>query len=75
MEDDIVASEVTLIGRDDISDDFMRKVAKTIKEMFQQGGSIDAALQEEVLHLKSLYRYRTVSVSYDAVNKSLLPHP
>ena len=36
---------ITLIGRDDISDDFMRKVAKTIKEMFPQGGSVDAALQ------------------------------
>jgi len=49
---------ITLIGRDDISDDFMRKVAKTIKEMFPQGGFIDAALQEEVL--KNLYRYRVV---------------
>jgi len=48
---------ITLIGRDDISDDFMRKVAKTIKEMFPQGGDIDSELQKEVL--RNMYRYRT----------------
>ena len=49
---------ITLIGRDDISDDFMQKVAKTIKEMFPQGGDIDSELQKEVL--RNMYRYRTV---------------
>ena len=49
---------ITLIGRDDISDEFMRKVAKTIKEMFTQGGDIDSELQKEVL--RNMYRYRTV---------------
>ena len=49
---------ITLIGRDDISDNFMRKVAKTIKEMFPQGGDIDSELQKEVL--RNIYRYRTV---------------
>jgi len=49
---------ITLIGRDDISDAFMKKVAKTIRAMFSQGGSIDAELQKEVL--KNLYRYRAV---------------
>jgi hypothetical protein len=48
----------TLIGRDDITDDFMRKVAKTIREMFPQNEVIDAELQKEVL--RNLYRYRTV---------------
>jgi hypothetical protein len=48
---------ITLIGRDDISDDFMRKVAKTIKEMFPQGGDTDSKLQKEVL--RNMYRYRT----------------
>ena len=48
----------TLIGGDDITDDFMRKVAKTIKEMFPQNEVIDAELQKEVL--RNLYRYRTV---------------
>jgi len=49
---------ITLIGRDDISDDFMRKVAKTIKEIFPQNETIDSELQKEVL--RNLYRYRTV---------------
>jgi hypothetical protein len=49
---------ITLIGRDDISDDFMRRVAKTITEMFTQNEGIDSELQKEVL--KNLYRYRTV---------------
>ena len=49
---------ITLIGRDDISDAFIKKVAKTIRKMFPQGGFIDAKLQEEVL--KNLYRYRVV---------------
>ena len=49
---------ITLIGQDDISDDFMRKVAKTIKEVFPQNESIDGALQEEVL--RNMYIYRTV---------------
>ncbi|UCE42313.1 MAG: hypothetical protein JSV17_04920 [Candidatus Aminicenantes bacterium] len=48
----------TLIGREDITDDFMRKVAKTIKEMFPQNEVIEAELQKEVL--RNLYRYRTV---------------
>ena len=47
---------ITLIGRDDISDDFMRQVAKTIKEIFPQGEGIDRDLQKEVL--RNLYRYR-----------------
>ncbi len=49
---------ITLIGRDDISDDFMRKVAKTVKEMFPRGGAIDAELQKEVL--RNMYRYKAV---------------
>ncbi len=54
----LVVYGITLIARDDISDAFMKKVAKTIRAMFPQGGSIDAELQEEVL--KNLYRYRAV---------------
>jgi hypothetical protein len=49
---------ITLIGRDDISDDFMQKVAKTIKEIFPQDGDIDSELQKEVL--RNMYRYKTV---------------
>jgi hypothetical protein len=62
---------ITLIGRDDISDEFMRKVAKTIKEMFPQGGSIDAALQEEVL--RNLYRYRAVIPFFRGEDHELAP--
>jgi hypothetical protein len=50
---------ITLIGRDDISDDFMRKVAKAITEMFpQEGEGIDSELQKEVLI--NMYRYKPV---------------
>jgi len=49
---------ITLIGREDISDDFMRKVAKTIKEMFPQSEAVDRELQKDVL--RNLYRYRAV---------------
>lgn len=50
---------IVLIGRDDISDDFMRKVAKTITEMFpQEGEGIDVELQKEVL--RNMYKYKPV---------------
>ena len=49
---------ITMIGRDDSSDDFMRKVVKTIKEMFPQGGLIDDTSQKEVL--RNMYRHRAV---------------
>ncbi|MCK4931467.1 MAG: hypothetical protein KAT01_04815 [Candidatus Aminicenantes bacterium] len=49
---------IVLIGRDDISDDFMRKVAKAIKEMFPQGNGIDVELQKELL--RNMYKYKTV---------------
>lgn len=50
---------IVLIGRDDISDDFMRKVAKTIVEMFpQEEEGIDAELQKEVL--TNMYKYKPV---------------
>jgi hypothetical protein len=48
---------ITLIGRDDISDEFMRKVAKTVKEMFPRDGAVDPDLQKEVI--RNMYRYRT----------------
>ena len=49
---------ITLIGRDDIADDFIQKVAKTITEVFPQQEGIDTELQKELL--RNLYRYRTV---------------
>ncbi len=53
---------ITLIGRDDISDDFMNKVAKTIIEMFPRGGDIDSDLQEELI--RNMYKYRTTIPFY-----------
>ena len=47
---------ITLLGRDNVSDAFMRQVAKTVKEMFPQGPAINRALQQKTL--KNLYRYR-----------------
>jgi len=49
---------IILIGREDISDEFMRKVAQTITEMFPQTEEMDKELQAEVL--RNMYRYRTV---------------
>ncbi len=48
---------ITLIGRDEISNGFMRQVARTIEEMFPQDAIVDAARQREVL--THLHRYRT----------------
>jgi len=49
---------ITLIGRDDIRDGFMRQVAKTITEMFPRKKTVDAGLQKELL--RNLYLYKTV---------------
>ena len=52
----------TLIGRDNIADTFMNNVAKTIIEMFPQGGSIDSALQEQFI--RNMYEYRALIPMY-----------
>ena len=50
---------IILIGRDDISDDFMQKVAETIKEIFSPNGeNINKDLQEDLII--NMYKYRTV---------------
>ena len=50
---------ITLIGREDISDDFMYNVAATIKEMFSpDGDNIDKELQERLI--MNMFKYRTV---------------
>ncbi len=49
---------LTFIGRDDISDDFMRTVARTVQEIFAQNEAIDSQLQKEVL--SNLYKYKAV---------------
>jgi len=53
---------ITMVGRDDISDDFMRRVAKTITEVFPHGSTIDDALQKEVL--RNMYKYRALIPLY-----------
>ena len=52
----------TLVGRDDISDEFMQRVAKTITEMFPQGGDIDAELQESFI--RDMYEYNALIPLY-----------
>ena len=63
---------LTLIARDDISDDFMKKVAKTVKEMFpQEGEGIDRELQKELL--RNLYRYKAVIPLFKGREHSFSP--
>ena len=54
----LTVNGMILIGRDDISDDFMKNVARTITEMFPQDESIDVLLQEKLI--ANLYRYKAV---------------
>jgi hypothetical protein len=55
----LIVCGITLIGRDDISDDFMQKVAETIKEIFSPNGeNINKDLQEDLII--NMYKYRTV---------------
>ena len=49
---------ITLIGRDDISDDFMLNIANTIIEMFPQSAGIDTMLQKDFL--RNIHKYKTV---------------
>ena len=50
---------IILISRDEISNDFMQKVAETIKEMFSPNGEhIDRELQEDLI--RNMYKYKTV---------------
>ena len=49
---------LTLVARDDASDDFMRLVARAIKESFPRDESLDLEKQEEIL--RNLYRYKSV---------------
>jgi hypothetical protein len=54
----LIVCGITLIGRDDISDDFMQKVAETIKEIFSPNGeNINKDLQEDLI--RNMYKYRT----------------
>ena len=61
----------TLVGNDDITDDFMNNVAKTITEMFPRGGSIDGALQEEFI--RNMYEYKALIPLYNGRNRFTSP--
>ena len=55
----LIVCGITLIGRDDISDDFMHKVAETIKEIFSPNEeNINKNFQEDLI--RNMYKYRTV---------------
>ena len=47
---------LTLVARDDGSDDFMQLVARAITEIFPQDQNLDLAKQEEVLSYQYLYK-------------------
>ena len=49
---------VTLIARDEISNDFMQNVGNTISEMFSITSETDIDIQRQVI--ESLYKYKTV---------------
>ena len=48
---------IKLIARDDISDEFMMNIAKTISEMFDINNNTDQLLQLKVI--ENMYRYKT----------------
>jgi len=63
---------ITLIARDDISDEFINKVGETIKAMFSpEGQGINRELQQELL--RNLYRYRTVIPLFKGRNYEFSP--
>ena len=49
---------ITLIARDDISDNFMLNIANTIIEMFPKSADIDTMLQKDLL--RNIHKYKTV---------------
>jgi len=53
----LTVNGITLIARDDASDEFMERVATTIQEIFAQDENLDLELQQELI--RNLYRYRT----------------
>ena len=55
---------IKLIARDDISDEFMINIAKTISEMFAINNNTDQLLQRQVI--ENMYRYKTtIPLFYD----------
>ena len=57
----------TLVGRDDIPDEFMEKVSKTIVETLPRGDGIDAELQESFI--RDMYEYGALIPLYEGKNR------
>ncbi len=57
----------TLVGRDDIPDEFMEKVTKTIVETLPRGDGIDAELQESFI--RDMYEYGALIPLYEGRNR------
>lgn len=53
---ELTARGLRLVGQDNVSDDFMRLVGRTIEEIFPRDDSLNLAKQQEVLNIH--YRYR-----------------
>jgi hypothetical protein len=68
----ITVCGLTLIGRDNISDEFMTKVARTIKAIFaRDGDNIDADLQAELL--RNMYKYRALIPFFQGRERDFSP--
>ncbi len=62
---------ITLIARDDISDNFMLNIANTIIEMFPKSVDIDTMLQKDLL--RNIHKYKTVIPLFYGENWGLSP--
>ncbi len=61
----------TLVARDDVTDDFMRRVAQTITETLPQDGTIDNTLQKEFI--RNMYEYRALIPLYKGRDRITSP--
>ena len=67
----LTACGITLIARDDISNEFMRNVAITISEMFTTTSDTDTELQQRLI--ENLYKYNTTIPLFYGENWNI-PH-
>ncbi len=57
----------TLVGRNDITDDFMQRVAQTITETLPRGDAIDEMLQKEFI--RNMYEYNALIPFYKGTDR------
>jgi hypothetical protein len=60
---EVIVNGYAFAGRDDISDEFMEKVATTVVEMLPQGDGIDRELQESFI--RDMYEYGALIPFYE----------